>query len=125
MDNTKKGTVLRILPNGRVFLETDSGRVMVDKNDVKIIEGEEVYYDPDTNKILNVITYKADIWRRVTESEAQTLYNAIENLPIKDKMIFKEASYLNHFHEEFNLVQSKMIELFGESRTSELLAPSE
>jgi hypothetical protein len=125
MNDIKKGTVLRVLPNGRVILMVESGRIMVHRKGVKTLEGEEVYYHTDTLELVNVITYKADIWRRVTEDEAETLYNAIEALPIKDKMVFKEASYLDHFHEEFSLVENNMITLFGETRTAELLAPSE
>jgi hypothetical protein len=71
-----------------------------------------------------VITYKADIWRRATDGEAEQLVAALDALPVRKRKLFEDAQYLSSADSEFDELRTAVVALFGEVRASELLAAS-
>lgn len=71
-----------------------------------------------------VITYKADLFRRATDSEADMIDTALAAAPAKERRLFDMAQYLDHSAPEFASMQAALTGMFGADRTAELLAAS-
>ncbi|GJD58343.1 hypothetical protein [Methylobacterium dankookense] len=78
----------------------------------------------EPNPSLPVITYKADIWRRATDEEAEQMDEALASLPVRQRRMYADAQYLNHGDEMFAVLSDALVHLFGEPRAIELLTPS-
>lgn len=72
-----------------------------------------------------VITFKTDIWRRCTELEAATLDNALDEAPVKMRRLWDDSTQVESSAPEFAMLRAQMVAAFGETRTAEILAPSE
>lgn len=119
-------TVERLLPAGRVLcVEQDSGRRMpVFNMSGEVVSIGQTVYVTKQRELAKKVTYKADLWRRTTEEEAALIVESLDSQPINFKMLFQDALFLDHLHEEFALVQDVLTQLFGEERSVELLEPS-
>lgn len=71
-----------------------------------------------------VITYKADIYRRCTEVEAEAIEMALAGAPVRQRRLFESALHLDHSDDAFAFAQEAMVGMFGEKRAGELLAAS-
>ena len=71
-----------------------------------------------------VITYKADIYRRCTDAEAEAIEMALAGAPVRQRRLFESALHLDHSDDAFAFAQEAMVGMFGEKRASELLAAS-
>ena len=71
-----------------------------------------------------VITYKADIYRRCSDEEADAIEMALAAAPVRKRRLFESALHLDHSDEAFAFAQEALVEMFGERRASELLAAS-
>ena len=76
--------------------------------------------EPDAATIL----YPVDLWSRLTNEEAEQVEAAMATQPIRVQNIFRAASSYRSDHELWPLLTALATQLFGASRTSELLAPS-
>lgn len=71
-----------------------------------------------------VVTYKADIWRRATDAEAEAIQASIDAQPARKRNLFRDALYLQHDDLEFAELRAGFTAAFGEARAKELLAVS-
>lgn len=71
------------------------------------------------------ITYKADIWRRATDEEAETIVAVLAQQPTRKQRLFNDATVLSHADPEFAELTAGFVVAFGQDRADELLAPSE
>ncbi|GJE54590.1 hypothetical protein [Methylobacterium thuringiense] len=71
-----------------------------------------------------LITYKADIYRRCTDAEAEEIEMALAAAPVRQRRLFEEAQHLDHADEAFSTMHEAMVEIFGAKRADELLAPA-
>lgn len=69
-------------------------------------------------------TYKTDIWKRVTEQEAEALDEALKAAPAKQRRMWEDSLSVEHSSDYYLLLKTQMVEAFGESRAGEILAPS-
>lgn len=70
------------------------------------------------------ITYKADIYRRCTDAEADAIEMALAAAPVRQRRLFESALHLDHSDEAFAFARDALVEMFGEKRAGELLAAS-
>lgn len=70
------------------------------------------------------ITYKADLWRRATDAEAETIVAVLSQQPIRKQRLFNDADHLDHADPEFAELKARFVQVFGQERADELLAPS-
>lgn len=71
-----------------------------------------------------VITYKADLYRRTTEQEAEAIEMALAAAPVRQRRLFESALHLDHSDEAFAFAQEALVGMFGKKRAGELLAAS-
>lgn len=69
-------------------------------------------------------TYKADVWRRATDAEAETIAAVLSQQTVRKQRLFNDADYLNHADPEFVELKAGFVQVFGQARADELLAPS-
>lgn len=121
-----QGTIIRVLPAGRVLCEIqETGRKMpVFNYSGDILTVGQTVLVTENREIAKKATYKADLWRRTTSTEAEQILQALDTQPVNLKMVFQDAMFLDHLHEEYSQVEEVIVQLFGEERASELLAPS-
>jgi hypothetical protein len=70
-------------------------------------------------------TYKADIWRRCTETEADKLEAALAASPTRMRRIFESATRIEHGDDDFPALKAGVEAALGAKRAVEILAPSE
>lgn len=77
-------------------------------------------------------TYKADIWHRMTDSEAEAVDQALSAPPgqsgvhpVKLRRLWEDSMYINHEGELFGVLMDIAKDILGEERALEVLAPSE
>lgn len=70
------------------------------------------------------ITNKADLWRRCSDDEADTLSAALEQAPARLRGIYQDALYLDPADPDYPMIRDAIVSAFGETRAAELLAPS-
>jgi hypothetical protein len=71
-----------------------------------------------------VITFKADIWRRCTDVEADALDADLKAQPARIQRLFGDAQHIDHADPLFDLMRGAITARFGEERAAEILAPS-
>lgn len=69
-------------------------------------------------------TYKADIWRRATDAEAETIVAVLAQQSIRKQRLFNDATVLDHADPGFIELKAGFVQAFGQQRANELLAPS-
>ena len=79
---------------------------------------------PDTGEVPSRILYKADIYRRATDAEADAIELALMAATTKRRRLFECAQSLDPQDEAFSMMEEAMTEMFGAKRASELLAAS-
>lgn len=70
------------------------------------------------------ITSKADLFRRCTDAEAEAIETALMSLSVRKRRIFEGAAYIASDDPDFDDLRTAAVEMFGEARAAELLAPS-
>lgn len=69
--------------------------------------------------------YKADIWRRCTDAEADKLDTAIRAQPVRLRRLFDDATNLRSDDELFGQISGAVVQMIGAERAAVVLAPSE
>lgn len=72
-----------------------------------------------------VMTYKADIWRRATDTEAETVIAILAQQSTRLQRLFEDAQYLDPTDADYPTLRAGFVQAFGDARSAELLAPSE
>jgi hypothetical protein len=70
------------------------------------------------------ITQKADIWRRCTDDEAQTLTNLLNAQPVRQRQLYNDCNFLNHSDPMYQTLYSAVVQALGQTRADAILAPS-
>lgn len=71
-----------------------------------------------------VVVYAVDLWSRLTNAEAEQVEAAMATQPVRIQNIFKAASSYRSDHELWSLLEQVAVQLFGQTRAAEILAPS-
>ncbi|MBE1208441.1 hypothetical protein [Aminobacter carboxidus] len=71
-----------------------------------------------------VVLYPVDLWSRMTDTEAEQVEAAMAGQTVRLQNVFRSASSYRSDHELWPLLETMATELFGESRATEVLAPS-
>lgn len=79
--------------------------------------------DPPPPPVLTKVA-KADLWRRLTEPEAETLDAALQAAPLRLRRIFEAAQYLDTADEDYPALRAGIVAALGETRADEVLAPT-
>lgn len=80
--------------------------------------------EPAPQPAKSVITYKADLYRRCSEAEAEAIEMALMAASVRDRRLFETAQYLNSTDPDFDGLRQAMAAMFGQERADELLAAS-
>jgi hypothetical protein len=67
---------------------------------------------------------KADIWRRATDAEAETIVQALGQQSVRKQRLFNDAQYIDLTDPDFADLQQGFVAAFGADRAAQLLAPS-
>lgn len=67
--------------------------------------------------------FKATIWRRATDAEAEAMRFALSQAPVRLQEIFAAAQYLDTTDDDFPALRAGIAAALGEPRADELLAP--
>ena len=70
------------------------------------------------------ITQKADIWRRATDEEAETLSNLLAALPAKKRNLYNDCNYLSHADPFFAELHAAVAQAITPARADVVLAAS-
>ena len=77
-------------------------------------------------------TSKADIWRRATDAEAETIDALLRDpppdlgmSPVKLRRLWDDATSIDHTDPLFGTIRAIAVQHFGETRADALLKPSE
>lgn len=66
---------------------------------------------------------KDSIWRRATNEEAIAMEAALQAQPVRFQRIYDGATHIESTDELFGLLKTALVQMFGEDRAKELLAP--
>lgn len=69
-------------------------------------------------------TSKADIWRRCTQAEAESLDGALSDAPAQLRRVFDAAQYIDHGDALFPVLRDAVVAVLGATRADEILAGS-
>ncbi|KAB7788055.1 hypothetical protein [Methylorubrum populi] len=95
-----------------------------DEEDEQTQEALDAVLAPNRTPNSPTITYKADIYRRCTDAEAESIEMALAGAPVRQRRLFESALHLDHSDEAFAFAQEAMVGMFGKKRADELLAAS-
>lgn len=122
---TKDGSIAAIIDGESAIVPDDMRnrhRLMIAEWEA---EGNTIPpYVPDPEPEPITIVYPADLWRRVTNDEADVIAEAMQEQPLRLRKIFETAQVYRSDDELWPLLQGMAVQLFGETRASEILAPS-
>lgn len=68
--------------------------------------------------------WKADIWRRTTDAEAEALEAMLATAPVRLRRIFEAAQYLDIDDADYPALRSGIVAVLGEERAAEVLTPT-
>lgn len=122
---TKDGSIAAIIDGENAIVPND----MRNRHRLMIAEWEAAGntippYVPEPEPEPVTIVYPADLWRRVTNDEADVIAEAMQEQPLRLRKIFETAQVYRSDDELWPLLQGMAAQLFGEARASEILAPS-
>jgi hypothetical protein len=66
---------------------------------------------------------KAELWRRCTDEEAESLAFALSQAPFRLRLIFEAAQYLDTTDADYPALRAGVVAAVGEARADELLKP--
>lgn len=89
------------------------------------LEGGEVIapYEAPTPPALTKIS-KADVWRRLSDQEAEKVDAALQASPLRLRRIFEAAQYLDVNDTDYPEIRAGVVTALGEKRAKEVLQPT-
>lgn len=92
---------------------------------------ERQNYDPEAGTITpfpadkgTVLTYKREMWARMTDEEAEILDADLAKQPVRIRRQFEDAQYIDHSDPLFAMMYGAIEGHFGKERADAILAPS-
>lgn len=67
---------------------------------------------------------KAEIWRRLTEEEAEVVDAALQAAPLRLRRIFEAAQYLDTGDPDYPALRAGIVAALSEERANEVLTPT-
>ncbi|SFJ67664.1 hypothetical protein [Methylobacterium brachiatum] len=128
---TKSGLSPSAVFNAAGFLETEEGWTVFRWNEA-LLGPQPTAEDlaviaalPDPpHPVEVVILYRADLYRRCTDDEADAIDAALAKQPTRIRRIFESAVTFRSDDEMWSLLHDAAVGLFGDERAVELLAAS-
>lgn len=119
--NEPSEEILSTYPEGTISYPLKPGDLYVPQ------DGGWVYVEPptDSTPVRVSILYPVHLWERMTEEEADQVGAVMAQQNFRIRKIFESASSYRSDHELWPLLQQIATTLFGETRTAQILAPSE
>jgi hypothetical protein len=68
---------------------------------------------------------KAELWRRVSDEEAEAMDAALSSAPLRLRRLFQAAQYLDTGDADYPMLRAGIVAAIGEERAVEVLAPTE
>ena len=69
--------------------------------------------------------FKAEVWRRCTDSEAALLDAALNSQPVRLRRMWDDATFISSTDELYNTLKAGITAIIGAKRAGELLEPTE
>jgi hypothetical protein len=117
----------RLFPQGATVLEVIGAGITTDAEALAAYHSKIVDLDNDTFTDPPgppVTTQKADIWRRCTDNEADTLSNLLAALPARKRNLYNDCNYLDHADPFFTELATAVGQAIGQERAAIVLAAS-
>lgn len=67
---------------------------------------------------------KAEVWRRLTDEEAETVDAALQAAPLRLRRVFESAQFLDTDDADYPALRAGVVAALGEQRADEVLAPT-
>lgn len=113
-------------PSDTVEITEDQYRNFTENQGLrKYVNGRVVQYSPPSPSPTPIITYKGDVWRRVTEEQANQLDTEISKLGVRERNLWSDSLHLDHSDPFFLMLRDAMIQQWGITETDRVLAASE
>ena len=74
--------------------------------------------------VSEAITYKADIFLRASDNQAELMVAMLGQQTVRIQEIFRASRHINHSDDLFSLLMGGLTSLFGEAEAARILAPS-
>lgn len=74
--------------------------------------------------LLKRILFKADVWRRATDEEAEIIDATLAAAPVRLRRLWADSREFDTLADDFALIRAPMVKAFGDDRAAVLLAPS-
>jgi hypothetical protein len=87
-------------------------------------DGHVVPFEPPPLPEAPVVLYPADLWRRTTDDEAEQIEGAMNAQSARLRNLFRTAQTYQSDDPLWPVLHEAAVQLFGEDRAAELLAPS-
>jgi hypothetical protein len=111
-----------LFPQGAIVLEVIGFEGDPSQFNGKIVDpATDTFTDPPAPP---AITQKADIWRRCTDSEADTLSNLLAALPARKRNLYNDALYLSHADPFYAELYAAVAQAITPARADVVLAAS-
>lgn len=111
-----------------IIMTDEAGAVLVSEGDTPELWAEmQAWGTPDAfvpAPTAPAKTYKADIWRRASDTEAETIVAILAQQPVRKQRLFNDATVLDHADPDFSDLKAGFVAVFGQDRADELLAAS-
>ena len=109
-----------------VLYRIDNGeRIALTPEEAAAWEAEKAAYEPPPPPPPPPLTiFKADIWRRATDEEAEAMDAMLAAQPVRLRNIFRDAQTLSSDDELYPTLLAGLTQIVGAERAAELLAPS-
>lgn len=115
------------IPAGAVEISEATWRECLENPGLRrIVNGGAVAFAPPVVPVApaRAITYKADIWRRATDPEAEIIVAVLSARPVRRQRLFNDATHIDHADADFPELLAGFTQAFGAARATTLLAPS-
>jgi hypothetical protein len=110
-----------LFPAGAIILEVIGFEGDAQQFANKIVDlATDTFTDPPRK----VLTMKGDIWRRCTDSEADTLSNLLAALPARKRNLYNDCNYLDHSDPFYSELSAAVGQAIGQDRAAIVLAAS-
>lgn len=113
--------------NGMPYHVTDDDPIFAEAHDQAIALGDGLPFEPAPEApepVQLTRLHKAELWRRLTEAEADALDAALAAAPTRLRRIFEVAQYLDAGDPDYPSLRDGIVAALGEARADEVLAPT-
>jgi len=119
------GSRNRVIPAEAIEIREDQWIELINNEGLRRWQdGKVVAWVPPEPEPGPVVLYPADLWRRTTDDEAEQIEAAMNVQSARLRNLFRTAQTYQSDDPLWSALLGVAVELFGEARAAELLAPS-